>query len=157
MLSLALWSAATSGAQPLAQKLDFGRHELGEPINLGSTPIASKRDCQTRSLYSCEVQLDDGVWYMFDNQRIVAKTIRMPFPFLPQGIIASDNPSQCRRRLERLTGAKFKIWTDDYGVIFVETSDLIFPRRGQPYGISVAFRGARMQDVVITALPHPDS
>lgn len=118
-------------------------------------PHVQRRKCDDRrDMFSCEVLFGDGVWYVFEHRRIVEKTIYLPTASLPDWISPHEGPQTTRRRLERRLGLKFKIWTDDYGVVFVETRDLIRSPRGAYYNIVVTFKDGRMQDVAQTPLPH---
>lgn len=137
---------------------EFGRYPLGQAFSQPPADIRERRDClDERNPLSCELLLRDGVWYAFEGGRLVRKTILLPSRNVPHWIVPSDNLKACKTRLERLMKAEFRFFKDDYGLVFLETRDMIVSPRGQPYNLIVVFRHGRMAEIIQTPLPHEDS
>jgi hypothetical protein len=152
--------SAQAAPKPQTSRTDweFGQIHLGELHRRPPRKITGYRNCyRGRDWLHCAVTLGDGVWYDFDKGSLVAKSIDVRDRRRPWWINPNDNVVQCKRRLERLTGFRFRIFEDDYGNMQVETSDLVATRNGYYYNIHVHFKRGRMTEVEMTPLPHEDS
>ena len=137
------------------ERWEFGRYPIGHQFLAPPDHIRAQRECGVSgNPFSCELLLADGVWYSFSGNKVVAKAVRVPSAAMPGWIIPVERPNRCRARLERLTGYKVRIWTDDQGTTFVETVNQLIPQHGGAFAISVSFRHGRVVDIVETPLPH---
>jgi hypothetical protein len=137
---------------------EFGQIHLGEYRQHPPRNATQFTDCgDKRDRMTCSMTLGDGVWYWFENNRLVWKSMNVHDRRRPSWIDPNDSPAQCKARLERIMKLPFRIFKDDYGGVQVETIDLVSTRNGFYYLVRVYFKRGRMTEVEMTPLPDPDS
>jgi hypothetical protein len=156
-LALALLLAQSGQSQRKPTDWEFGQIRIGEQVVQLPTRVLATRFCLDRiDRSSCEQRLTDGIWYRFDDGRLVAKAMRVGKRNHPWWVNPRDNPGQSKARLERLTGLQFKTVRNDDGDIELQTINQIAASNDYRYNIIVIFKHRVMQEIYQTSLADPD-
>lgn len=157
VLAITSPAAATQSATLTVDAIDVGRLKLGQVVDKLPSGVRKRQDCTDRKdPLSCTVLLDDGIWYVFVDRKVAGKTIELPSKSALSWIDPSAGPVRTKRNLEQKLRRKFRVWTDDYGTVYIETDDFLKSAYGMYFNIVIRFKKGRMKDVSITSLPHPD-
>jgi hypothetical protein len=163
-ISRCVWFAATLWlpqfvAFPvIARDFEFGQIRLGEVRARPPANVKATKDCLSkRDVMTCQMKLDDNIWYGFDrDRRLDMKSVYDIRNFGPRWINHRDSVQECKRRLERVTGQKFDIYLQDNGNIHLATRDSIRSESGFYFRIFVIFRHNQMIELAISLEPHED-
>lgn len=100
---------------------------------------------------------DMPIEYLLDNGTVLSKSARLyagaKFA-APFGLRVSDNFESARRRVERITGLSFKLWTDDQNEnAHYLQSDAVVCNKNKSYSIYVWFKNDRTTGITVSTLP----
>jgi hypothetical protein len=157
-LALALLLAQAGQSRRNPADWEFGQIRIGKRVaRLPSRVLATRYCLDQIDRSSCEQKLTDGIWYRFNDGRLVAKAMRVRESNHPWWVNPRDNSGQSKIRLERLTSFQFKIVRNDMGDIELHTVDQVTTSNNYRYDIIVIFRRGRMEEIYQTSLSDPDA
>jgi hypothetical protein len=141
-----LYSPALAGTHPKAD-LDFGWPKVGAQRQTLPPNLMKSENCdETPGAEDCEYHSASNVYYLVYGKVITRKRILIPATEkLPFGIEPDDNLRIVRAKVEKFTGRKLRIGTNEEGT-YLYAGETV---RGVSKELAIVFRNGRLTSIEV--------